>query len=489
MRHWQRVSLSLYVNHKMDANQHRFAMFVDIHDAKAVVVGGGPVALRKTRRLIDAGANVTVVAPQCHEALLTMQTAGQLLIESRAFENADLSGASIVIAATNNVSTNRAIATAAKAQGAHVNVANDPAAGNFIMPSLIDRSPLLVAVSSGGASPVLSRLLTARIEAFVPNSFADLATLAGQYRDKIKANVTGWRERRRFWEQQLGGRVGEMVLQGRTTDAKTALEQAIQQHKTNQVSGEVYLVGAGPGDPDLLSFRALRLMQHTDVVFYDRLVSDAVLALVKPDAERIYVGKQRSNHAMTQGTINEQLVKHAKAGKRVLRLKGGDPFIFGRGGEEIEELAEQGVAFQVVPGITAAAGCASYAGIPLTHRDHSQACLFVTGHLKNNRVELNWPALVQPQQTVVIYMGLVGLAHIVEKLIEHGMSTTTPIALISRGTTQQQTVVAGTLRTIVEAVKQSEVKAPTLTIIGDVVSLREKLSWFEPGDSQNKLVE
>lgn len=473
----------------MDANQHRFAMFVDVHDAYAVVVGGGPVALRKTKRLLDAGANVCVVAPQCHNELEKLKTDGLLLIKSKAFDRSDLTDASIVIAATNDVELNRSIATIAKTNGAHVNVANDPAAGNFIMPSLIDRSPLLVAISSGGASPVLSRLLTARIEAFIPKTFANLASLAGRYRDQIKSRVTGWRERRRFWEQQLGGRVGEMVLQGRTSDAELALEQAIEQYQTNTVSGEVYLVGAGPGDPDLLTFRALRLMQHVDVVFYDRLVSEAVMALVKPDAEKIYVGKQRSDHAMPQGTINEQLVAQAKLGKRVLRLKGGDPFIFGRGGEEIEELAEHGVAFQVVPGITAAAGCASYAGIPLTHREHSQACLFVTGHLKNNTVDLNWSALVQPQQTVVIYMGLVGLKHIVEKLMEHGMASTTPIALISRGTTAQQCVVTGTLVSIVAAVKEGDVKAPTLTIIGDVVSLRDKLSWFEPGDSQNQLIQ
>jgi len=314
---------------------------------------------------------------------------------------------------------------------------------------------------------VLSRLLTARIEAFIPKSFANLATLAGQYREQIKATVSGWRERRRFWEHQLGGRVGEMVLQGRQSEARTALEQAIEQHQANAVQGEVYLVGAGPGDPDLLSFRALRLMQHVDVVFHDRLVSDAVLALVKPDATRIYVGKQRSQHAMPQGTINQQLIEQAKLGKRVLRLKGGDPFIFGRGGEE---------------------GCASYAGIPLTHRDHSQACLFVTGHLKDNSVDLNWAALTQPQQTVVIYMGLVGLPHIVEKLIEHGMPKSTPIALVSRGTTQQQNVVTGTLQTIIDRVQAGAVKAPTLTIIGDVVNLREKLKWFEPGDSSVNLI-
>jgi len=473
----------------MDTNQHRFAMFVDLQGIHALVVGGGPVALRKTRRLIDAGARVTVVASTQHNGFQQLISDSAVTFEVREFVESDVQDMTVVIAATNCVSTNHNIARLAKKLGAYVNVANDPSAGNFIMPSLIDRTPLLVAISSGGASPVLSRLLTARIEAFIPQRFAELATLAGQYRDQIKASVDGWRERRRFWEHQLGGKVGEMVLQGRQADARSALEQAIAQYQSSSVQGEVYLVGAGPGDPDLLSFRALRLMQHVDVVFYDRLVSDAVLSLVKPDATRIYVGKQRSNHVMPQGTINQQLVEQAKLGKRVLRLKGGDPFIFGRGGEEIEQLAEHGIAFQVVPGITAAAGCASYAGIPLTHRDHSQACLFVTGHLKNSSVDLNWEALTQPQQTVVIYMGLVGLPFIVGKLIEHGMPGSTPIALVSRGTTQQQHVVVGTLNTIIDRVNSSAVEAPTLTIIGNVVNLREKLRWFEPSDSNVNLID
>jgi len=472
----------------MDANQHRFAMFANIQDAQTLVVGGGPVALRKTQRLIDAGARVTIVALKCHDELIGLHANGQLHIKPKAFNKTDLNGMAIVVAATDDLNTNRQIAQVALANGIHVNVVNDPAAGNFIMPSVVERLPLRIAISSGGASPVLTRLLSSRIDAFIPKSFGSLASLTEKYRELVKAKVSGSRELRRFWEQQLGGRVGEMVLQGRTQQAQRALELAIEQYHATNASGEVYLVGAGPGDPDLLSFRALRLMQNVDVVFYDRLVSEAVLALVKPDAERIYVGKQRSNHAMQQAAINEQLIEHAKSGKRVLRLKGGDPFIFGRGGEEIEQLAEHGIAFQVVPGITAAAGCASYAGIPLTHRDYSQACLFITGHLKDNRVELNWPALVQPQQTVVIYMGLVGLSYIVEKLIEHGMASTMPIALISHGTTQQQRVISGTLDTIVNLVKISEVTAPTLTIIGDVVTLREKLKWFEPENSDIKLI-
>jgi len=464
----------------MNANQHQFAMFVDVHEVPALVVGGGPVAVRKTRRLLGAGAVVTVVAQNVSKEMAELHSQQEIALKQKNYEQSDIDDAAIVIAATSSVETNNEIAVHAKAAGAHVNVANNPSAGSFIMPSMVDRSPLLIAISSGGASPVLSRLLTARIEAFIPGEFAKLAALAGSYRDEIKKALAGWRERRRFWEQQLGGRVGELMMQGNESAAHTTLEKEISQYQSKGFSGEVYLVGAGPGDPDLLTFRAIRLMQHADVVFYDRLVSDSVMALVKPDAERIYVGKRRSDHAVPQESINEQMVKHAKQGQRVLRLKGGDPFIFGRGGEEIEEMAKHGIAFQVVPGITAAAGCASYAGIPLTHRDYSQACLFVTGHLKDGSVDLNWQALVQPNQTVVIYMGLVGLPVIVEKLIEHGMDASTPIALISCGTTQNQTVVQGNLSDIAQRVSMAEVKAPTLTIIGEVVNLREKLSWFEP---------
>ena len=257
------------------------------------------------------------------------------------------------------------------------------------------------------------------------------------------------------------------------------MDAALTEHSENPHSGEVYLVGAGPGDPDLLSFRALRLMQQCDVVLFDRLVSEPIMQLVNSEAERVYVGKRRNDHALPQDSINALLVKHAKLGKRVLRLKGGDPFIFGRGGEEIETLAEEGVSFQVVPGVTAAAGCASYAGIPLTHRDHAQACIFVTGHLKDGTVNLDWPALARPHQTVVIYMGLVGLPVICEQLIKHGLPSEHPIALVAEGTRQSQRVLTGTLATLPETIKSQAIKPPTLIIVGNVVSLREKLAWFE----------
>lgn len=243
--------------------------------------------------------------------------------------------------------------------------------------------------------------------------------------------------------------------------------------------GKVYLVGAGPGDPDLLTFRALRLMQQADVVVYDRLVAPALVALCRKDADRIYVGKERDQHALKQDEINRLLIDLAQKGKRVLRLKGGDPFIFGRGGEEIDQLSESGINFQIVPGITAASGCAAYAGIPLTHRDHAQQCIFVTGHMKDGKLTLPWTTLIQPQQTIVVYMGLHSLPEFTEKLIEFGLASTTPIAIIERGTTPQQRVIVSTVSQVVTAVTQAEISSPALAIVGDVVNLRKRYSWFE----------
>jgi len=343
-----------------------------------------------------------------------------------------------------------------------------------------------VAVSSGGRSPVLARLLRARLEILIPAGYGRLAALAGEFRAQVKARF-GPSERRRFWERTLQGPIAELIFSGRDEAARHAMREALDDTRLAFRGGEVSLIGAGPGDPDLLTFRALRLMQQADVVVYDRLVSKPVLDLVRRDAERIYVGKQRDNHALPQEGINELLVRLAKEGKRVLRLKGGDPFIFGRGGEEIETLAQHGVPFQVVPGITAASGVASYAGIPLTHRDHAQACIFVTGHLKDGSMDLDWEMLARPKQTIVIYMGLHGLPSLCEQLIKHGLTADTPAAIIQQGTTSKQRVVTGTLASLPAIAAEAKLQAPTLIIVGSVVSLHHKLKWFNPKDSQDKL--
>ena len=479
------------------ANAHRYPLFLDLRGREVLVVGGTGGAVRKVRRLRAAGARVTLLAARPgaalrreldgHDAMVrdaaspdAPDAPGPLRHLARDWRESDLDGVCLVIAASGRRELDRAVAAAASARGLFVNVANEPAAGSAIVPSLVERSPLSIAVSSGGTAPALARLLTARLEAFLPPTWRDLARLAARYRERVAGRVGDWRERRRFWEDRLSGRVGNLVLQGRTTEAEAALEQALARHEERAAEGEVWLVGAGPGDPDLLSFRALRLMQQADVVLHDRLVSEPIMQLVPPSAERIYVGKRRSEHALPQDSINERLVTLALAGKRVLRLKGGDPFIFGRGGEEIDTLAAHGIPFQVVPGITAAAGCASYAGIPLTHRDHAQACLFVTGHLKDGSVDLNWQALVQPRQTVVIYMGLVGLPLICRELIAHGLPDTTPAAIVSQGTLAEQRVLDGTLATLPARVEDAEIRPPTLIIVGDVVRLRERLAWYPP---------
>jgi uroporphyrin-III C-methyltransferase/precorrin-2 dehydrogenase/sirohydrochlorin ferrochelatase len=357
---------------------------------------------------------------------------------------------------------------------------DNPALCSFIFPAIIDRSPIIAAISSSGAAPVLARLLRAKIESMIPAAFGRLASIAEKFRPSVKQQIKIPEHRRIFWEQVFQGAIAELIFAGKDQEAEQQLEKLL--NKTNALvdNGEVYLIGAGPGDPDLLTFRALRLMQQADVVVYDRLVSTEILDLTRRDAEKIYVGKQRDNHSLPQESINELLANLAKSGKRVARLKGGDPFIFGRGGEEIETLMEQGIRFQVVPGITAASGCATYAGIPLTHRDHAQSCTFVTGHLKNGLINLNWQQLAAPNQTIVIYMGLVGLEKICAALIAHGSSQDLPIALVQQGTTQYQRVITGTLLTLPQKIIHEEIKAPTLIIIGTVVNLHNQLSWFNP---------
>jgi len=456
-------------------------IFLAVRGRPCLVVGGGEVAARKLELLRKAGARVTVVAPELCETLEARRSAGEITYRKENFHPAQVDGQSLVVAATDDEAVNRAVAAAAQERNVLVNVVDRPALCSFVMPAIIDRSPVVIAVSSGGASPVLARLIRARLESLIPAAYGKLARLVGEFRDRVKSKFTHINQRRAFWEEVLQGPIAELVFTGREQAARTALTGKIE--KTRDIGtgvGEVYLVGGGPGDPDLLTFRALRLMQQADVVVYDRLVSKEVLDLVRRDAEKLYVGKERDNHAVPQEGINEMLVRLARVGKRVVRLKGGDPFIFGRGGEEIETLAAEGIPFQVVPGITAAAGCASYSGIPLTHRDYSQSVVFVTGHLKDGTVNLNWKALAQPNQTVVFYMGLHGVPDICHGLIQNGMPASTPVALIQQGTTANQRVFVSTLESLPALVKSEHIKAPTLIIVGEVVRLRDKLSWFVP---------
>jgi uroporphyrin-III C-methyltransferase/precorrin-2 dehydrogenase/sirohydrochlorin ferrochelatase len=387
----------------------------------------------------------------------------------------------LVVAATDNRSDNEQVSKDAHSRQMPVNVVDDPDLCSFILPAIVDRSPMMIAISSGGQSPVLARILRSKIESSIPAAYGRLGKLVGQFRDKVKARFSNIDERRTFWEEVLQGPAAELVFSGQEEQAAQYLADQIARPRQGQGVGEVYLVGAGPGDPDLLTFKALRLMQKADVVLYDRLVAPEIVDLTRRDAERIYVGKARANHAMPQQSINQLLLDLALEGKTVVRLKGGDPFIFGRGGEEIELLAQHQVPFQVVPGVTAASGCAAYSGIPLTHRDYAQSVRFITGHLKNNTIDLEWQELAQGHQTLVFYMGLVGLPIISQKLVEHGRSADTPVAIVQKGTTSEQRVLIGTLSTIAEQVAAEQIKAPTLLIIGEVVNLHSRLNWFTPG--------
>lgn len=453
-------------------------LFHKLRGGRVLVVGGGEIALRKARLLADAGAALRVVAPQIDSQLisLTEATGGEVLV--RGYQVTDLEGCRLVIAATDDPQLNAQVSAEAQARSLPVNVVDAPALCTVIFPAIVDRSPLVVAVSSGGDAPVLARLIRAKLEAWIPAAYGELAGLAARFRHQVKSLYPDVNQRRGFWETVFQGPIAERQLAGQSAEAERLL-QAMVDGAPVQQGGEVYLVGAGPGDPDLLTFRALRLMQQADVVLYDRLVAPAIIDMCRRDAERIYVGKRRADHSVPQEQINQLLVELALQGKRVLRLKGGDPFIFGRGGEEIEELAEHGIPFQVVPGITAASGCSAYAGIPLTHRDYAQSVRFVTGHLKDGSSNLPWHDLVSPGQTLVFYMGLVGLPTICAELIRHGRAATTPAALVQQGTTRNQRVFTGTLADLPAMVAEHEVHAPTLVIVGEVVQLREKLAWFE----------
>lgn len=441
-----------------------------------LVVGGGNIAQRKIRTLISAGCTVSIVAPELSADIKqSISNADQVSWrQTMADEQLDFGIAEFVVLATDNSELNAVLADKARAENRKVCRIDQTVSNDFIFPAVIDRSPILVSVSTSGASPALTRYLKERLEAFLPLEYSDLGRLMQSLRDRIKQKLPA-KERAAFWRRWIHSSVPELIL-SRQHDQAESLSEALVSGKEPAV-GEVYLVGAGPGDPDLLTFRALRLIQSADIVYYDRLVNPRILELISPEAEKFYVGKAKSDHSVPQEGINQLLVQSAQAGKRVLRLKGGDPFIFGRGGEEIEELASASVPFQVVPGVTAASGCAAYSGIPLTHRDHAQSVRFVTGHLKDGTCNLPWDELIHPHQTLVIYMGLTGIPLICKELIGHGMAADTPIALVEKGTLPDQRVHVSNIQDMPAYVASHDLQAPTLTIIGSVVSLHDRLNW------------
>ncbi|MCF7742844.1 siroheme synthase CysG [Aeromonas veronii] len=450
-------------------------IFCRLDNKPVLLVGGGEVAERKARLLLDAGARLTVVAPELDPELAELAANGSIEWLADEFVPEQLAGKWLVVAATDRREVNALVYQSANQARIFANVVDDPKRSSFIMPSIIDRSPLMVAISSGGKAPVLARLLREKLEALLPQHLGAVATFAGSLRERVKARFASMGERRRFWERLLGAdRLGQALARGDSASANQLADSLFANE--SQSAGEVVLVGAGPGDPGLLTLHALRQMQQADVVVYDRLVSDEVMALVRRDAKRIFVGKQAGNHCVPQEGINQLLLEEAKKGQRVVRLKGGDPFIFGRGGEELETLVGSGIGFQVVPGITAASGCAAYAGIPLTHRDHAQSVRFVTAHGKGGARDLDWPLLAKDRQTLVFYMGLSSCATIREQLLAHGKAGNTPVALIERGTQPCQRVIRGTLDEL--PALAVGVESPALIMVGSVVTLADRLAWF-----------
>ena len=458
-----------------------FPFFIELNKQSILLVGGGEVAERKLDLLLKANATVTIVSPEFTNYLEGFSKDQNVIFIKESYHSDLLAkdNYTFIIAATNDEEVNEKIANDANQHNILVNVVDKPEICDFIFPSILERGPITVAVSTGGSSPVLARMLRTKLETMVPGGYGKLAKIISENRVSIRKRLKNSKSNRIFWEQILNSKFVELILSGQNKAAIEYLNLAIDEFDEQKKSeGEVYLVGAGPGDPDLLTFRALRLMQQADIVLYDRLVHPSIIDLVRRDAQKIYVGKEKDNHSVRQEEINKLLVKYANEGNRVLRLKGGDPFIFGRGGEEIDTLVDENISFQVVPGITSASGCSAYSGIPLTHRDHAQSCIFVTGHQKDGELNLNWEKLIQPNQTIVFYMGLVSIDIICSKLIKHGLESKTPCAIVQQGTTPNQKVFVSNLGEMPQLAKKEKPIAPTIFIIGYVVNLREKLNWF-----------
>ena len=457
-------------------NVQYLPIFTKLDNKPVLVVGGGEVALRKCRAFLKARASVTLVAPWFCDELKEHAHNNEVTLIDAYFDESHLDGKMLVIAATDRDEVNNNVFELANARNVFVNVVDDQPKCTFIFPSIVDRDPITIAISSAGTAPVLARRLREKLETLIPHHIGPLATLVGGFRDKVKKRFKHFSDRRQFWEGVFDSSVVSKVQTGDTQAAQQQLEQMLDAKA--EPEGEVYVVGAGPGDPELLTLKALQLMQQADVVVYDFLVSDEIMELVRRDADLICVGKRLGDHSVVQEDTNQMLVDLAKKGKKVCRIKGGDPFIYGRGGEEVQVLAANNVNYQIVPGITAAAGCSAYAGIPLTHRDHAQAIQFVTGHCKKDGQELDWQSLAKANQTLAIYMGVIKSPHIQGELLKHGRKADTPVAIIENGTRKNQRVVTGQLGELADLIERNSIISPALLIIGEVAALHSQLAWF-----------
>jgi len=457
-----------------------YPLFADIANRPVLVVGGGAVAERKVAALLRSGAAVAVGAPELGQALQARVAANEIGWIQGPFQADWLAGKWLAVAATDDAEVNRAVAAAGEERQVFVNVVDAAELSSFQVPAIVDRAPLVIAISSGGAAPVLARLVRERIERVLDASLGPLAQLAARFRSQIKQRFADLANRRRFLADMFEGTIANLVRQGRIDEAAAALQSRLDDSNVDRPAptGSVVLVGAGPGDAGLLTLKALRALNEADVILHDRLVSAEVLDLARRDAEFIEVGKESGTHHTTQERIHELLLEHARRGRRVVRLKGGDPFVFGRGGEELEVLRDHGIAYEVVPGITAALACAAYSGIPLTHRDHAQSVRFVTAHCKGSFDTLDWRGLAAEKQTLAVYMGVAGLGTLRARLLAHGRAASTPFALIENGSRAQQRVITGTLEDLPRLAKAHAVKSPALLILGEVAALADRLHWF-----------
>ncbi len=453
---------------------------IKLKEKKCVVFGAGNVAFRKIQMLNKAGAHIICVAKTIHKDIQQMW--GDIVIIqddiSSYLRTVGLENITLIISATGDAKLAQHIFDVAKQQNVLINTVDDQRLCSYISPAIINRKPIIISVSSGGSAPVLSKKIRENIEKLLPHNLGKLAMYASNIRKQVKKTFSSMQDRRQFWEYFFNSSLSSRIINtGLMPDSNDVIEMF--SNKPEKV-GEVFLVGVGPGDPELLTIKALRVMQQADIVLYDNLIPKEILELVRRDAELINVGKSMGNHKVKQVDTNQLLIDHALEGKQVCRLKGGDPFIFGRGGEEIQALRSAGINYQIIPGITAAIGCASYAGIPLTHRDYAQKVVFLTAHCKNSIDTLEWSSLAQDRQTLVVYMGLMKSQFLVDKLIANGKNKKTPVAIIENGTRETQRVIMGNLYELAELIKHKTVKSPALLIIGGVAQLSNDLAWFQP---------
>ena len=458
-------------------------IFLDLHDKPVLVVGGGQAAVAKARLLLRSGAVVRAVAKGLCAEMGTLVADGAVGLIRRAFRDGDVVGQAVVISATGNAATDERVARAARAAGIPFNAVDRPDLSSFIVPAVVDRDPVVIGISTGGAAPVLARRIRGLLERMLPTNLGRLAAFAEQFRGAVRATIVDPAARRRFWEKFFDGPVADAVLSGAEHRAREGMLRLVNGREAfEDKAGSVAIVGAGPGDPELLTLRALRLMQQADVVVYDALIGPDVLDHVRRDAERIYVGKTKGRHARSQDEINRLLAAQAGRGRRVVRLKGGDPFVFGRGGEEVAYLRAHGLTVEIVPGITAASGCAAAAGFPLTHRDLASAAVLVTGHTRDGGAAPDWAALARSRQTIAVYMGVSELPSIAANLVEHGLDPATPAALIENGTRRDQHTVVAPLAELPDVARGQPITGPALIVIGEVVRLSD--AWREHAEAR-----